>query len=94
MSSRVHVDYPDEPVHWFAGYRQRNRAVLGDCPHRDCGHKETTVIGWGPDTLHYELVICVSDGCAGNCRGWCAAPSGYRELEAVQWKQLTAAVTA
>lgn len=26
--------------------------------------------------------------CEGNCRGWCAAPCGYRELTAVPWKLL------
>jgi hypothetical protein len=83
------IDYPDEVVHWFACYpeTERKRSVIGYCPH-DCGHMGTAVVGWGPDHAHYELVICDSDGCQGNCRGWCAAPVGYKELTSVEWKLL------
>jgi hypothetical protein len=30
-----------------------------------------SVVAWGPDFDHYELVRCDdTDGCAGSCRGW------------------------
>lgn len=85
----ISIDHPDEVIHWFAVYPdgERERPVIGDCPH-ECRHMGTAVVGWGPDLAHYELVRCDDDGCRGNCRGWCAAPAGYKELTSIGWKLL------
>jgi hypothetical protein len=89
--SHIAIDHPDEVIHWFACHPESERArpVIGDCPHA-CDHLGTTVVGWGPDLAHYELVICdgFTSGCEGNCRGWCAAPAGYDQLAAIDWKLL------
>lgn len=70
MSSFVHVDHPDVVIHWFASYpeAQRTRRPIGPCPH-DCEHRQTSVVGWGPDLAHYELIQC-DEVCAGQCRAW------------------------
>jgi hypothetical protein len=87
--SFVAVDYPDEVIHWFAVYpeSERRRRITGPCLH-DCKHLGTAVVGWGPDLQHYELVRCDDDGCRGNCRGWCAAPAGYKQLTSIDWRRL------
>lgn len=86
----IHIDHPDEPITWFAGYpaEQRDRKPGGPCPH-DCPHNQTECIGWGPDAAHYELVICtVAGGCAGDCRGWFPAPGTHAQHCAIQWQHL------
>lgn len=69
--SGAHLDHPGE-VHWFHGYGPL--PVVGPCPHTNCPHNGTSVIAWGPDYEHYELVTCDVDaedgGCAEQCRGW------------------------
>jgi hypothetical protein len=87
--SFVHVDHPDEVIHWFKVYpeTEQQRRPIGDCPHA-CPHMQTAVIGWGPDLQHYELIICTDSGCRGNCRGWVGAPVTYDQLCAVDWKVL------
>lgn len=84
--SHAAISQPDEVIHWFASWpeAQRGRPVLGDCPHARCPHVATTVVGWGPDLAHYELVVCDSDGCQGNCRGWAAAG----QYTGIDWKLL------
>ena len=61
-----HLDHPDD-VHWFSGYGPAT--VLGDCPHTACEHRGQSVIAWGPDLDHYELVECDMD-CDSTCRAW------------------------
>ena len=70
MSSYVSIDHPDEVIHWFKPYPadQRSRTAVGPCPH-DCEHRNTSVVGYGSDLDHYELVTC-DDVCDGNCRAW------------------------
>jgi hypothetical protein len=73
VSSRAYVDRPGE-AHWFAGHGPAR--LIGPCPH-DCRHHATSVVAWGPDLDHYELVVCdVTDGCDGRCRGWVAQTEG------------------
>jgi hypothetical protein len=90
----ITIDHPDQVIHWFATYPEADRArpVLGPCPH-DCAHLATTVVGWGPDPAHYELIICDGQaergpGCDGQCRGWLPAPGTYAQHCAVAWKHL------
>lgn len=73
MSSFVHVDNPDTVINWFASYPepQRARKPTGPCPH-DCEHRQTAVVGYGPDLKHYELIVCEDTGCSGDCRAWLA----------------------
>jgi hypothetical protein len=64
----VHIDYPNEIVHWFSG--RHDVPAIGPCMHR-CPHNQTATIAWGPDTKHYELVQCdVEEGCNHLCRAW------------------------
>lgn len=79
MSTYVSIDHPDEVVHWFACYpqAQRERPVIGDCPH-ECEHRAYSVVAYGPNLEHYELVVCDDDGCAGNCRAWLATDDNPR----------------
>jgi hypothetical protein len=86
--AHITIDYPDEPVHWFAVYPQteRDRRAAGACSHR-CEHAETAVIGWGPDAAHYELVVCQA-WCGENCRGWLPAPGTAAQHAAVRWQHL------
>jgi hypothetical protein len=91
--SSIAIDYPDEVIHWFGdrlGREHARRRPVGPCPH-DCGHRATTVVAWGPDEAHYELVACDDDGCAGNCRGWMAAEGTFRseERRRIDWRQLS-----
>jgi hypothetical protein len=60
----VSLDNPGE-VHWFSG--EGPKPIVGTCNH-DCLHMGTSVIAWGPDFDHYELVEC--DKC--KCRAWFA----------------------
>lgn len=74
MSAFVHISFPDEPIHWFAGElaagREKDRHPAGPCPHT-CTHQMQSVVAWGPNFEHYELVRCDdAEGCAGMCRGW------------------------
>lgn len=71
MSTFVTIDDPGRVIGWFACYPedQRARKPIGPCPH-DCEHLGTSVVGYGPDLDHYELITCEDDGCAGNCRAW------------------------
>jgi hypothetical protein len=87
--SFIHVDHPDEVIHWFAVYpdAERQRQPVGPCPH-DCQHLCTATVGWGPDLKHYELVRCDTD-CHGDCRGWMAAPGGYAEHVAIEYTHLS-----
>lgn len=70
-----HLDHPGE-VSWFKG--EGPAQVLGPCPHSDCRHLGTGVIGWGPSMARYELVACGSidpadespSDCAMTCRAW------------------------
>lgn len=63
-----HLDHPGE-WHWFSGYGPAE--VIGPCPHTTCKHWGQSVIAYGPDLDHYELVTCDdSDGCRGYCRAW------------------------
>lgn len=70
--SEAHVDQDVAgTVKWFAGYGPV--PVVGECPHRSCGHTVVPTIAWGPDYEHYCLVRCDDPaGCAGQCRGWAA----------------------
>jgi hypothetical protein len=69
--AEAHVDHPGE-MSWFVGHGPA--PVIGPCPHTDCQHYGQTVIAWGPDAEHYELVQCDGrngfDQCDGACRGW------------------------
>jgi len=66
--SEAHLDHPGE-WRWFHGYGPAE--IVGQCPHDSCGHYGTSVIAYGPDFEHYELVTCDdTDGCNGSCRGW------------------------
>lgn len=63
-----HLDHPGE-FNWLKGHGPL--PVLGPCPHTECCHDEQSVIAWGPDYVHYELVTCdVDDQCDGGCRAW------------------------
>lgn len=64
-----------EGIHWFSGYGPV--PIVGPCPH-DCDHKwGCSVIAWGYDRQHYELITCDRpDTCAGRCRGWQADHDG------------------
>jgi len=70
MGSHVSIDHPDTVIHWFAGYPQEQRRLIaaGPCPHI-CEHRGTSVVAWGSDLEHYELIVC-DDACAGRCRAW------------------------
>ncbi len=70
-----HLDHPGR-MSW---YRGRGPApVLGPCPHDNCEHWGTSVVGWGPTMERYELVECGSldraaespGDCATTCRAW------------------------
>lgn len=89
----VAVDNPDCIIDWFASYpeSERSRPVVGRCPHKDCPHNMTAVVGWGPDLAHYELSRCdVEDGCNRDCRGWMAGTgaTSYELHRGIEWKLL------
>jgi hypothetical protein len=92
--SSIAIDYPDEVIHWFRdrlGQEHARRMTVGPCPH-NCGHRSTTVVAWGPDERHYELVACDDDpGCAGNCQGWMPAEGAYRSeaRHRIDWRLLS-----
>jgi hypothetical protein len=72
--AEAHLDHPGE-VSWFKRYGPL--PVLGPCPHAECTHLSTGVIGWGPSMDLYELVACGSvdwdespSNCAMRCRAW------------------------
>lgn len=66
--AEAHLDHPGD-FHFFSGYGPAR--VKGPCPHTGCPHHGVSVIAWGPDYEHYELLVCeVNEGCAGRCRGW------------------------
>lgn len=73
----AHLD-TDGGVRWFKGHGPA--PVVGPCPHDDCDHKWTSsVIAYGPDFAHYELLECRTtkgEGCG--CRGWYGEwPAGH-----------------
>lgn len=66
----AHLDHPGD-WHWFMGHGPAE--IIGDCPHENCPHHAGSVVAYGPDYRHYELIQCdVDEGCNGNCRGWMA----------------------
>lgn len=66
--AEIHLDHPGE-ITWFKGYGPA--AVIGPCPHSQCRHLDQSVIAWGPDLNHYELVTCdVGEECNRFCRAW------------------------
>lgn len=74
--AEVHVDADMAgEVRWFKTCVPL--PVIGPCPHTRCPHHAQTVVAWGPDYNHYELVTCdvgpVDGGCGGACRAWVAA---------------------
>lgn len=80
------VDIPGR-IRFFSGHGPA--PVLGICPHRLCAHRSLTVIAWGPDRAHYELVRCDDrDGCAGRCRGWHDVPEGARHGRFRGWRHV------
>lgn len=61
------LDHPGV-LKFFVGYGPA--PVLGKCPH-ECKHNMLSVIAYGPDWEHYELLTCdAPEGCNGECRGW------------------------
>jgi hypothetical protein len=74
MGSEVTLDHPGEVIHWFKSEPEEiDRRPVGPCPHTECRHHGQSVVAWGPDFEHYELMVCDDDhpgGCAGWCRGW------------------------
>lgn len=80
-----HLDHPGE-MSWFVGHGPA--PVLGQCPHPTCEHLGHSVIAWGPDAEHYELVQCDTDAeCAGACRGWTRIV-GHHESRGDRWVQV------
>lgn len=74
----IEITYPDEVVHWFAGYGPGKSG--SPCMHR-CEHRDTATIAWGSDLKHYELVECAeAGGCARQCRAW-QNPKGLTTTE-------------
>ena len=73
MGSEVALDHPGE-ISWFkSDPEEQDRHAVGPCPHAECEHHGQSVVAWGPDFDHYELVVCDDSGpggCAGWCRGW------------------------
>jgi hypothetical protein len=81
--AHVDQDMAGVPIRWYrseiAG--EALRKPTGPCPHTDRRHWGRTVVAWGGDLEHYELVVCDDNpGCAGNCRGWSSEvhPRGVR----------------
>ncbi len=89
-TAHLDQDMRGEVVRWYRSELGGHalRTPVGPCPHAACRHWGQSVVGWGGDLDHYELVVCDDDpGCAGNCRGWSAEtrPRGVR-----QWLELGA----
>jgi hypothetical protein len=81
VSSYVAIENPDAVVHWFKSDPwEKGRRPVGPCPHSGCPHNAQSVVAWGPDFEHYELVVCDTDdpgGCDGMCRGWLATDDNH-----------------
>ncbi len=76
-------DMRGEAIRWYRSELdgQALRRPTGPCPHGSCSHWGQSVVAWGGDMAHYELVVCDdTEGCAGNCRGWSSeeAPRGVQ----------------
>jgi hypothetical protein len=70
--AEAHVDQDmiGEPIRWYRSELDGEalRKPVGPCPHTDCRHWGQSVVAWGGDFEHYELVVCDdAPGCAG---GW------------------------
>ena len=65
MSAPFKIDV--DAVTMFSGHTWWD---LGDVCAHDCTHSDLTVVAWGPDVAHYELVECAvaAGGCG--CRAW------------------------
>ncbi len=58
MSTPFHIDVDD--VHYFHSY-DGMMSTDEPCTH-SCEHWGQSVIAWGPDVAHYELVACDGGG--------------------------------
>lgn len=64
----VDISVPPGQVWWFADWRPKD--FLGPCSH-SCQGAGVSIVAWGSDLFHYELVECNECG----CRAWKSACS-------------------
>jgi hypothetical protein len=74
------LDNPGE-VSWFHGHGPKK--PIGDCDHV-CRHLSTSVIAYGPDFDHYELVECYD--C--KCRSWIPDSPRVGDFVQAHWRKV------
>jgi hypothetical protein len=81
MGYEVAVDLPGE-VWWFkSDPEEGDRRPVGSCPHTGCRHTGQSVVAWGPDLDHYELIVCDDDNPGGLRRVVSRVAGGGRQRQ-------------